>query len=193
MNYFWTADFHLNHKNVIKYSQRPFKDVEEMNETIISNWNKVVKNEDIVYFLGDYAFGNAKFIAETLRQLKGNIKFLWGNHEKPLKQFARGISNYPDLQDRLEFLGDYKEVKINEQFIVMCHYAFKVWNKSHFGSWNLFAHSHGSLKDDINSLSIDVGVDCHNFTPINFEQIKEIMSKKCWKPIDHHTRDSEED
>jgi len=62
----------------------------------------------------------------------------------------------------------------------------RVWNKSHHGAWHLYGHSHGTLPDDKNSLSFDVGVDCHNFTPINFEQVSAIMKKKNFKPIDHH-------
>jgi len=62
----------------------------------------------------------------------------------------------------------------------------RVWNKSHHGALNLYGHSHGSLPDDPHALAIDVGVDCHNFTPISFEQVKKIMSKKTFKPIDHH-------
>ena len=188
MNYWWSADFHLNHKNIIKYSNRPFSNIGEMNEAIMNNWNKCVQPGDTSYFLGDFCFGDEKSIAEFFRRLNGKIKIVFGNHDKTLRKFSkRDILSHGDLKDRIEFLGDYVETTINSQFIVMCHYAFRVWNKRHHGSWNLFAHSHGSLKDDINSRSIDVGVDCHNFFPINFIQIKDIMSKKIFKPVDHHS------
>lgn len=65
----------------------------------------------------------------------------------------------------------------------------RVWNKSHYGAWMLYGHSHGSLIDDPNSLSFDVGVDCHNYKPFSFEEVKEIMSHKIWKAIDHHGND----
>ncbi len=74
------------------------------------------------------------------------------------------------------------------QDIVMLHYSMRVWNKSHHGSWHLYGHSHGTLPDDPNSLSIDVGVDCHNYQPISYDEIKSIMSKKEFKPVDHHGR-----
>ena len=70
--------------------------------------------------------------------------------------------------------------------IVLCHYAFRVWNKSHRGAWHLYGHSHGSLPDDPNSLSFDAGVDCHEFTPISYERVKEIMAEKRFLPVDHH-------
>jgi calcineurin-like phosphoesterase family protein len=78
------------------------------------------------------------------------------------------------------------EIAVEGQDITLCHYALRVFNKSHHGSWHLYGHSHGTLPDDPNSLSFDVGVDCHNYFPISLDQVKKIMSKKTWKPIDHH-------
>lgn len=187
MNYWFTSDFHLNHVNILKYSNRPFKTISEMNEAIINNWNNCVKDNDDAYFLGDFMLGNERDIFTFLRRLKGNIKIIFGNHDKTLRKVAkRDIYGHTDLKDRVKFLGDYHEITIDNQFIVLTHYALRVFNRSHYGSWNLYAHSHGSLPDDPHSRSIDVGVDCHNFTPINFDQIKQIMDKKLWRAIDHH-------
>jgi calcineurin-like phosphoesterase family protein len=80
------------------------------------------------------------------------------------------------------------ELKHDHSLIVMCHYAMRVWNRSHRGAWMLYGHSHGSLPDDPGALSIDVGVDCHDYTPISHDDIGRIMAKKTWKPIDHHGR-----
>lgn len=67
-----------------------------------------------------------------------------------------------------------------QRFIVLLHYAMKVWNASHYGTWHLYGHTHGELPDDETSLSFDVGVDCHNFYPISYDEVKEIMSTKKW-------------
>lgn len=88
--------------------------------------------------------------------------------------------------DFFEEVCDYKEIRHNGQRIILCHYAFRVWNSSHHGSWHLYGHSHGSLPDDLGALSWDVGSDNNNFTPISFEQVKEIMSHKTFVPVDHH-------
>lgn len=74
-----TSDTH--HANIIKYCNRPFSSVEEMNETIIENWNKVVSKGDIVYHLGDFALGDKSLIPDFIRRLTGHISFIMGNHD----------------------------------------------------------------------------------------------------------------
>jgi calcineurin-like phosphoesterase family protein len=186
MDYFFAADTHFFHKNICKYTHRPFSSVEEMNETLINNWNSVVSDGDEVFFLGDFSFGNASQVKDILFRLKGQIKIVYGNHDSSLKQFLKGINNYPELKKRIQILGDYAEIKINGQEITLCHYAMKVWKNSSRLSYSLFGHSHGNLPDDPHSLSMDVGVDCCNYFPISFEQVKEFMLKKTFIPIDHH-------
>jgi hypothetical protein len=90
---------------------------------------------------------------------------------------------YPN---KFHFVGHYYRLKHQEERIILAHYAFRVWDRSHHGSWNLYGHSHGTLPDDPHARAIDVGIDCHNYYPIEFDQVKEIMDKKLWQPIDHH-------
>jgi calcineurin-like phosphoesterase family protein len=144
-----------------------------MDEVLIENWNSVVQPQDTVWVLGDFTMGNdAK---KYLDRLLGKKILISGNHDKS-----------PTLEAGWSEIFDYKEINVEGQHIVLCHFSFKVWNRSHHGSMNLYGHSHGTLPDDPNSLSIDVGVDCHNYFPISFEQVKAIMSKKTFTPIDHH-------
>ena len=71
-----------------------------------------------------------------------------------------------------------------QQLIVLFHYAMRVWQASHHGTYHIYGHSHGELPDDLNALSFDVGVDCHNYAPINYQDIKNIMKNKNWtKPL----------
>jgi calcineurin-like phosphoesterase family protein len=70
--------------------------------------------------------------------------------------------------------------------IVLCHYAFEVWNKRHFGSWCLHGHSHGTLPSPDHMARYDVGVDNNDYFPVSYEQVKFIMTRKVFKPIDHH-------
>lgn len=181
MNFF-TSDYHLNHAKILTYSNRPFKHVDEMNETIINNINSKVSKKDHLYFLGDIGFGDPDKINNYLRRIScDNMYWILGNHDRHVSEFSW----------RFKWVKDYAEVNIQGQPIIMSHYAFRVWSRSHYGSWNLYGHSHGSLPDDKHALAIDVGVDCHNFYPISFDEVKTIMSKKVFKPVDHHGKRGE--
>lgn len=175
INTFFTSDTHYSHANIIKYCNRPFQNINEMNEMMISNHNKMVAQDDIVWYLGDFYMGRDGRAQEYLNRLNGKKHLIIGNHDQV------GIT-----LDGWESISDLKEIMINGQKIVLCHYAMRIWNKSHKGSWHLYGHSHGSLPDDPNALSIDVGVDCNNYKPFSMEQIRNIMKKKNWKSIDHH-------
>jgi len=175
MTTWFTSDTHFGHANIIKYSDRPFSSVEEMDRALIDRWNAKVGQEDVVCFLGDFCFSDIIRGQRYLDRLNGIKHLIVGNHDKPAVQL-KGWASIKNLD----------EIRIEGQTIVLCHYAMRVWNKSHHGSWHLYGHSHGSLPDDPNSLSFDVGVDCHNFEPLNMDDIRRIMKKKTWKPIDHH-------
>ena len=64
---------------------------------------------------------------------------------------------------------------------MLFHYAMRVWNASHHGTWSLYGHTHGELEDLSDTLSLDVGVDCHDFTPLSYEEVKALMGKKTWQ------------
>ncbi|MEK6833173.1 MAG: metallophosphoesterase family protein [Nanoarchaeota archaeon] len=179
MEIFFSSDLHINHFNIIEYSNRPFKDVYEMNETIISNWNKVVKPNDIVYFLGDFIFSrDINEIERYIKMLNGKINIIFGNHDKVVKR-ANGFYS------KNVVLEEY----IDNQLVVMYHYAMRVWNKSHFGSYMLHGHSHGTLPELDNLLSFDVGVDANNFTPVSYERVKNRMSKKNFIPVKRNNKE----
>jgi calcineurin-like phosphoesterase family protein len=178
MGTFFTSDTHFGHKNIITFDNRPFKDIDEHDTTLIANWNKAVSNQDTVYFLGDFALCNPNRMNNIMYQLNGIKYFIKGNHDK-----KPTIALYCNVG---VYLGNLEEIKIGSQRIVLCHYAMRVWNKSHHGSWHLHGHSHHNLSDDPNSLSIDVGINGYDYNPISFEQVSEIMSKKVYKPKDHH-------
>lgn len=76
---FYTSDLHIGHKNILKFDNRPFFNLEEMKETIINNWNGVVSDNDNVYVLGDMFWNNSE-IAEVMSKLKGNKFLIKGNH-----------------------------------------------------------------------------------------------------------------
>jgi calcineurin-like phosphoesterase family protein len=165
-NIWFTSDTHFNHKNVIKYSNRPFDSIEDMDEILIQNWNKVVHKKDTIYHLGDFCFGNPQ---KYLDKLNGNIIRIKGSHDPDIKQPYMLVINPNNLLDEYG----------NKRNVVLCHYAMRSWPKSHYASYSLFGHSHGNL--DPYGLSFDVGVDCWNYYPISLEQVEEKM--KVLNPI----------
>lgn len=183
MNYFFTADTHFGHRNIVKYSNRPFKDVEEMDEEMVKRWNSVIGIDDTVYHLGDVYLCSKRRGNEIIHSLNGNINLIVGNHDR---------HNLKDLTNsgRFSNIADIDEITIEGTKVVLCHYAMRIWNKSHHGSYHLYGHSHGSLPDDPHSLSFDVGVDCHDYYPITWDRVKQIIDTKKYKPIDHHVGDS---
>lgn len=177
---FVTSDTHFGHANVIKYSNRPFASAEEMDRELIARWNAKVPKNAVVYHLGDFAFSRPGRVHQILNQLHGRIRLVRGNHDRVLDKDK-------SLVPRFEWVRDYYESKTPDGTkVVMCHYAFLVWNKSHYGSWNLHGHSHGNLKDE-GIRRMDIGVDTHyNYEPYSFYEIRDAMEKRTFKGVDHH-------
>ena len=173
----FTADTHFGHKNIIEYVQRPFSGVEDMDAVLIDNWNKRVGLNDEVYHLGDVGLCSPNRLKSILHQLNGKIYLIRGNHEKSAES----------CNERFEWIKDYFELVVpdedgynGEQLVVLFHYSMRVWQASHYGSYQLYGHTHGELFDDPALLSMDVGVDCNDFYPVSYADVKNHMKKKGW-------------
>lgn len=160
---FFTADTHFGHARIIELCNRPFTSVEEMDEALIARWNAVVSKNDHVWHLGDFTLSTS-YVAEVYRkQLNGKISLVYGNHDRPA---VRGHEMWSEIAR----YGD--EIKVDGWHLTLCHYAFRVWNGSHRKDGNslmLYGHSHG-MQPAIHR-SLDVGVDCWNFTPVTLPEI----------------------
>jgi calcineurin-like phosphoesterase family protein len=156
---FFTSDEHYGHANIIKYCGRPFKSIEEMDEELIRRHNSVVQKYDMVIHAGDFAMCSEKEAYKYIYRLTGQPLFLRGSHDKWLRKDAPASTLW--------------EGEIEGQYIAICHYAMRVWPRSHYNSWQLYGHSHGKLEPI--GKQWDIGVDNNNFTPVSFEQLKAIM------------------
>ena len=189
-NYFFTSDNHFCHRNIIEYCKRPFANPDEMDEEMIDRWNAVVKPHDMVYHVGDVSLlkkhsMNHDALRHKLARLHGKKHIVWGNHDYGVKHTIQA-AGFHELGELYELHVPPESNGGVKQKIVLCHYAMRVWNESHYGSYHLYGHSHGTLPDDPASRSCDVGVDSWDFYPVTMEQINAHMAKKTWKPIDHH-------
>jgi calcineurin-like phosphoesterase family protein len=180
MTIWFTSDNHFGHKNIIKYANRPFDSVHDMDRIMVERWNEMVKPEDVVYHLGDVGLCWPKELKKILNKLNGKKCLILGNHDASALKCS----------ECFEWIKDYHELAVPDidskdgiNTVVLFHYAMRVWNKSHFGSYHLYGHSHGALEDLPNALSFDVGVDSHDFYPINYDEVKAIMNRKTFTPI----------
>ena len=159
--YFFTSDEHYNHKNIIKYCNRPFGSIKEMDDELIARHNSIVTEHDTTIHAGDFAFvKNIQEANKYFERLNGKHTCLKGSHDKWM----------------LEFILRIWERTIEKQFIVVCHYAMRTWHRSHYNSWQLFGDSHGKLEPV--GKQWDIGVDNNAFYPVSFDQIKSIMKDR---------------
>ena len=158
--YWFTADEHYFHRNIIKYCDRPFDSVEEMNQEMIDRFNSVVGKDDITIHAGDFGLGTKSSIKNVIAQLNGSHTFLLGSHDRWLNKNTMTI---------------YQR-KFNGTMIVVCHYCMRTWALSHYNSWHLYGHSHGTLPSI--GKSMDIGVDTNNFFPYSLNDIERIMKDK---------------
>ncbi len=189
---YFTSDHHFWHANIIRYCDRPFSSVEEMNEALIEKWNDVVNSDDEVYYLGDFSMA-ARPVEVYTPKLNGIKCLVPGNHDfchsyhkqsRTPERRARWIQQYKDwgwvvLPEQTSLLiPDFGEVKL-------CHHPygdinakndkFAKWRSHDDGSWLLCGHVHTKWKT-IHHM-INVGVDVWNFQPVSIVEILGIIHK----------------
>jgi len=202
MAYFISSDFHAFHTNICKgvsswnnkdNATRDFHTVEEMNEVLLNAINFTVKQDDTLYFLGDFAFGNAYNVyAFRRRIICKNIIFILGNHDKAVRDNKPiSLKSGENILPRSLFteVCYYKKISINKQEFILNHYAYRVWDGSHRGSINCYGHSHSSLPPI--GRQIDVGIDnafklLGEYRPFSFEEIIKDVNTRNVVIVDHH-------
>lgn len=176
MSIWFTSDTHFGHANIIRYCNRPFSSVEQMDDELIRRWNTVVGPEDTVYHLGDFAFGRGAegSARKAAAKLHGKIHLVLGNHD----EIATTV-----IASRFTSIQHYTEVSVQGQKIVLFHYGLRTWHHDLRGAWHLYGHSHAGLPPF--GKSVDAGVDfpLWAFAPISFPSLKAWMDKA---PIGKH-------
>lgn len=197
---YFTSDLHFWHQNVIRYCNRPYKTVEEMNEDMVNKWNSIVKPEDDVYVLGDFSLAFRPVEIYSFR-LNGNKYLVPGNHDMNHSYHKRSRK----LENREKWHQKYKDYGWNilpEQTTLevpglatfnLCHHPYAApsneayddkyakWRPIDDGRILLCGHIHEKWKTNKSSkgtLMINVGVDVWDFKPVSLDQIvAEIIPK----------------
>ena len=133
---YFTSDTHFYHSNIIDFCKRPFKNVEDMNETLIENWNRVVSQDDIVFHLRDFCLGGSHEWTKILNRLNGKIYLILGNHD--LKNIRQGYAS------RFELTSMQMHIEVDKQKIYLNHYPFLCYGGAYRNMWQLFGHVHTS-------------------------------------------------
>ena len=156
---------HLGHTKIIGYCNRPFDTVDEQDDKIMKNWNKVVKKNDIVIHLGDFCFGIAK---SYTMMLNGKKYLVMGGHDYTTR--IKKEDGFEEVCDRIDLrLG-------KSLFITFDHYPMLSWEKSYHGSYLIYAHNHSEQLDIKNAYN--AGSDLNNFTPLLLSDVLEKIDEK---------------
>ena len=156
---FFTADTHFGHAGARSLYRRPFESVATMDAAMEARWNSVVRPDDTVFHLGDFAIRFSD-PGGLLSRLHGVKHLLVGNND------PAGIQALPGWAS----VHSYLECVVDGVPLVLCHYAFRTWAGMAKGAWNLHGHSHGRLTRQAHQA--DVGVDVWGFAPVDLQTIR---------------------
>ncbi|NBW12285.1 MAG: hypothetical protein EBR82_30065 [Caulobacteraceae bacterium] len=181
---FFTSDQHYDHKNIIKYCNRPFKTIDHMVEEMIVRHNSVVAADDVVWHLGDFCL-NAQTVDKILPRLNGTHHLVCGNHDAvhPMKKSRdRFIKSYHDAG----FFSIWSELRIEIEGVgtALLHHMpytgdnqtsnrYEEWRPKR-GNEALQIHGHVHEKWKVRPGMINVGVDVWDYAPVSLEQIKSV-------------------
>jgi calcineurin-like phosphoesterase family protein len=135
-----TSDLHFGHANIKKFcpeTRGRFRDVEHMRETMITEWNQLVGQDDTVYMLGDVAFLPAQDAVTIMHRLHGRKILIEGNHD-------RKLLNDPAFRACFESVHNYLRLTHNGQLVILFHYPIAEFDQMHRGAVHLHGHLHGN-------------------------------------------------
>ena len=183
-NIFFTSDLHFCHDKEFLYGPRGFTNVQDMNETLVENWNKIIKPNDEIYNLGDFALNDIEAAARYINCLNGRIYWIFGNHDTEKK-----IDFIMDNCDNVWSIGHADLFKYDKKYsIYMSHYPTLTANfddkkfSQHIIALHGHTHQQKNWIDINNPFTYHVGVDSHNNMPIHIDEIITDI-RKCWDEI----------
>jgi calcineurin-like phosphoesterase family protein len=177
----FTSDTHFGHARIIELCNRPFADIDEMDQTIIDNWNSVVQPSDEVFHLGDVALGPKDRWQEIFHQLNGRLVLVIGNHDALYwENKPRYIEKYAPLYRRFDVAGRNLTIPIDGQLVMLAHFSYdpdyqgRGMQTEDFGFPLIHGHTHGTEHDTMSSKGtpqFHVGMDAWNYFPVSENRI----------------------
>lgn len=161
MKTFVIADPHFGHENIIRYCNRPFESVIEMDKALIDNWNKTVSNDDIVWVLGDFALSSKDYTKSIIKSLRGRKRLILGNHDRYSQKWYREVG--------FEFVSPYPIIIHN--FVALSHAPLGFMNRN-CPFFNIYGHVHDDLRyEDLTINTACVSVERIDYKPIELNEI----------------------
>ena len=151
---FYISDLHFGHAAVLELCKRPFKDISEMNEALVANWNAAVGARDNVYVVGDLFYRSETDPEDILRRLKGKKYLILGNHDKDW-------TGRVDLSKYFEDVRDIITVNCGRGNATLCHFPMLFFE----GKYHIYGHVHAREN------AFNAGADVNNFRPVTFDEL----------------------
>ena len=181
MNYY-ISDLHFGHANVIKFDNRPFETVEEMDRVMIENWNARVRDEDHVYIVGDLIFRSGQAPEWYLKQLKGHKHLVIGNHDH---RWMKNISEeklekyFDDVQPMMFIVDQGNEIHL-------CHFPIAEWAKFHRGAYHIYGHIHNRTDEAYQFMkrydnALNAAASINNYMPVTLQEL--VMNNRIFKEM----------
>jgi calcineurin-like phosphoesterase family protein len=185
---YFAADTHFGHANIIRFCNRPFGTVEEMDEALVDNWNGTVGDRDTVYFLGDLFFrASPDRVRGILCRLKGQKHLVIGNHDSSWMTKELVNSHFVEA-------SHFLQVSVEGRHLVMCHYPLLCWG-GEGKSWMIHGHIHNNRHMDywpllqIRERVLNAGVEINGYAPVPFEKLLENNARQKELPREEKSPD----
>jgi len=167
-DFYITSDTWFGRPQILQIANRPFANIEEMNATLIKNWNKKVKKTDVVFHLGNFAW-DPTTARKVLKKLNGKIYFIKGNQDLALEEI---IDDFPDAEIMTQTIAELADFDT-----ILCHYPLAVWNGKDSGTIHMHGHTVFSHKTNLTiERRFNICTDFWGYSPINYLTLKDFLN-----------------
>ena len=201
---FFTSDLHLLHRNSIEFDNRPFKDVHHMTESLIKNYNSVVPENGLCYFLGDIGIGKHGDLDKIIPRLNGTKVLIKGNHDGSDTSMYRmgfdvvlnkaviyiageevALTHCPLRGIKREDTSDMRGTDTNEDYHGSSRDTHKKLSFEDHGQFCLHGHLHAPKEKNKSTLKQDrqwdIGIVGNNYRPVSYSQVEKWIQETLYK------------